>query len=513
MAKQSSRQKTRGEIDQFVGAYMENVDVKNGKALPFKTTSNGNCFFHSILYHVGRGNLKATHHDLKELREGAFDAIKKMNLPQNIEINGLTKGKFDKKYKKIQKSEGVSHYHYADVLSVSSMANQYEKHIIILDDSGFVQIVPTESKAVSDTLTNEAEGNYYVIRRENGNHYRPYIYREKSAPQLFTDVVLDILNRKINDTDKVVLNDIKSGTGVSQYSITWEDITSLLDVPSEYIHKSSITLKKNSSSTYMNKTSNNNNKINTKENKKRVNDLIEWYTNDKKKLPFNGGNHELTFDELLQQDDVWLEKAHDYIQWLFPTQGASDYNKEAPLVKQADINKLPKEKMFQALNRFRSFLEGTKEWKNKKDHNQKRITRILDSLIFRGLEDEALNFYDFVKTESNNQNNRFWSDVISQIKPETKTLANSVTKGTTRNNRSRRRRRTRNAENNRTRNNERGNAKSKLSNPNMRIGWDNKPRKIGGLRDVEYCFIGCDDHILVLLYDVLIAFVERLGLD
>lgn len=510
MAKQPSAQKTRSEIDRFVGAYMKNVYVKNRKAIPFQTIGDGNCFFHSILYHVGRGNLKATNHDFQELREGAFDSIKKMNLPQNIEFNGLTRDQFNKEYKKKQKSKGVSHYHYADVLSVSTMANQFEKHIIILDDSGFIKIVPTESEAASDSLTNETEGNYYVIRRENGNHYRPYIYLKKGAPQLFTDVVLDILNSKIEETDPVVLNDIISGTGVRQYSITWEDITSMLDIPSEYIDKSSntLTLKKNNKSTYVNKTRKNNNKINTKENKKRVDDLIEWYTNDEKKLPFYEGKYELTFEELLQQDDNWLEKAHDYIQWLFPTKGASIYNKGAPLVKQADINKLPEKKMLEALKRFRSFLEVSDKWKNKTDHNQKRITRILVSLIFRGLEDDALKFYDFVKRESNNQNNEFWSDVISQIKLETKTVANNKT-------------RRRNAENNRTnsrtnsrkRKNERGNAESKLSNPNTRIGWDNKPRKIGGLRDVEYCLIGCDNHILVLLYDVLIAFVERLGLD
>ena len=242
MAKQPSAQKIRSEIDRFVGAYMKNVYVKNRKAIPFQTIADGNCFFHSILYHVGRGNLKATNHDFQELREGAFDSIKKMNLPQNIEFNGLTRDRFYEEYKKKQKSKGVSHYHYADVLSVSTMANQFEKHIIILDDSGFIKIVPTESEAASDTLTNEAEGNYYVIRRENGNHYRPYIYREKGVPQLFTDVVLDILNRKINETDEVVLNDIISGTGVRQYSITWEDITSMLDIPPEYIDKSSNTL-------------------------------------------------------------------------------------------------------------------------------------------------------------------------------------------------------------------------------------------------------------------------------
>ena len=348
MTKQSSAQKTRSEIDQFVGTYMENVDVKNGKALPFKTTSNGNCFFHSILYHVGRGNLKATHHDLKELREGAFDAIKNMNLPQNIEINGLTKGKFDKKYKEIQKSEGVSHYHYADVLSVSSMANQYEKHIIILDDSGFVQIVPTESEAMSDTLTNEPEGNYYVIRRENGNHYRPYIYREKGTPQLFTDVVIDILNRKINDTDMVVLNGIETGTGVRQYSITWEDLTSLLDIPFEYVDKSS------------NKSSNKSS-ITLKKNKKRVDDLIKLISQIK---------------------------------------------------------------------------SGTKTTANNK-------TRTI------------------TKTTANNK-------------------TRSITK-TTANNKTRKRKKVKN-------------------------------RTIGELPDVEYCLIGCDNHILVLLYDVLIAFIERLGL-
>ena len=37
-------------------------------------------------------------------------------------------------------------------------------------------------------------------------------------------------------------------------------------------------------------------------------------------------------DEILRQDDFWLEVTHDYVQWLFPLDEVSRANARAPLV-------------------------------------------------------------------------------------------------------------------------------------------------------------------------------------
>lgn len=126
-------------------------------------------------------------------------------------------------------------------------------------------------------------------------------------------------------------------------------------------------------------------------------------------------------DCLYKLEDIWswrsdkLESAHDYIQYLFPTDQASNFNINAPLV--TEVDKLEFKRNDDLRNRllksFHVFLEflGLKHENNKvtvlklnnqaissnPDHNWLRITRILRSLKLLGLEKEAKQFYNCLK--------------------------------------------------------------------------------------------------------------------
>jgi len=121
-----------------------------------------------------------------------------------------------------------------------------------------------------------------------------------------------------------------------------------------------------------------------------------------------------TLDEILAWDDVMLEDAHDYIQWVFPTTRRSDFNPTAPVLAPGAIAEfkrdgLFRERLVQALRRMLRFYgfelaesgghpvvtHGANwpvrriEWLSPGDHNLLRITRILDSLSTLGLNEHA----------------------------------------------------------------------------------------------------------------------------
>ncbi len=123
---------------------------------------------------------------------------------------------------------------------------------------------------------------------------------------------------------------------------------------------------------------------------------------------------DLTLDQILKKDDAWLEKEHAFIQWLFPTEqvgvnrDASLSNKETQAAFKAD----PKlqAQMKRAFERMMLFYGlkpdlfgiGSLSFANNyldrignlisHDHNNLRITRILTSLRFHGLTEEAEHF-------------------------------------------------------------------------------------------------------------------------
>lgn len=121
---------------------------------------------------------------------------------------------------------------------------------------------------------------------------------------------------------------------------------------------------------------------------------------------------DLTLDQILAKDDAWLEKEHDYIQWLFPTEevgtnrNASLSNKETQAAFKAEPElqaqmKRAFERMLKFYGLETSFMGSISAGTNYRErianllahpHNNLRITRILDSLRFHGLDDEVQHF-------------------------------------------------------------------------------------------------------------------------
>jgi hypothetical protein len=139
--------------------------------------------------------------------------------------------------------------------------------------------------------------------------------------------------------------------------------------------------------------------------------IIQFYANN---APDNRGRK---LSEIWQQNYTWLEKTHDYIQWLFPLPEGSRFNPHAPILTTADIELfksteqlgLNLEKSFQLMLDFyglklekaqmiiipsAAFAERQKDWLHWGNHNHFRITRILKSLKLLGLGAYGVLFFN-----------------------------------------------------------------------------------------------------------------------
>ena len=130
-----------------------------------------------------------------------------------------------------------------------------------------------------------------------------------------------------------------------------------------------------------------------------------------------------SLEEILRKDDRWLERTHDYIQWLFPLYVGSQFNPNAPLLTDevraafldaANPDHTVLQKNFgRAAQRMLVFygyfngplnpdqVEPTGEWRNKADnwlcdgnHNYMRITRMLRCMTLLGRHKLAISFRD-----------------------------------------------------------------------------------------------------------------------
>jgi hypothetical protein len=127
-----------------------------------------------------------------------------------------------------------------------------------------------------------------------------------------------------------------------------------------------------------------------------------------------------TLDGILQQDDEWLEREHDFIQWLFPLKVPSSVTPEAPLVGECEqrafaSDPLLRSNLMRAFERMLAFygfrlqrdstgtpasVQRTAEftvqsanWLTRNKHNHLRLTRILRSLRLLGLQQESSLLY------------------------------------------------------------------------------------------------------------------------
>lgn len=119
-------------------------------------------------------------------------------------------------------------------------------------------------------------------------------------------------------------------------------------------------------------------------------------------------------NEILDWSNEVLEIAHDWVQWVFPTDEPSMFNADAPLVTKEIIDEWHRDKLLQhylrqSYERWLKFCgierneAGTLHLPENQphiwqqfNHNWLRTTRVLKSLRLLGLETEAYELYNFL---------------------------------------------------------------------------------------------------------------------
>ena len=131
---------------------------------------------------------------------------------------------------------------------------------------------------------------------------------------------------------------------------------------------------------------------------------------------------ERTLQDIWSYSDTDIERRHDFIQVIFPLNKPSQavshgyYLDSQDLVHQIKSNKDAVINISKSSQWFYSFLERNKYWNTRHDHNQLRITRVIECLRLLVSDEEADNFYNNVLEliEDNNQVNtrtlNFWSN-------------------------------------------------------------------------------------------------------
>lgn len=136
--------------------------------------------------------------------------------------------------------------------------------------------------------------------------------------------------------------------------------------------------------------------------------LINFYCRDGR------DSSDRTFEEVFFYDDTMMEKMHNYVQWLFPTETPSNFRADAPLLDAETIQYLKESPEFRAnfmLARKRmlhfwglpfkvvgteievSPIEASHDCLTRGNHNVLRVTRFLESCRLLGYEHTAHVFY------------------------------------------------------------------------------------------------------------------------
>ena len=130
-----------------------------------------------------------------------------------------------------------------------------------------------------------------------------------------------------------------------------------------------------------------------------------------------------TLESIWSFSDEDIERTHDFIQILFPLNKPSEsafhgyYLDSEDLIEQIRSNSIAKENILKSSNWYLSFLtRNVWLWNRNFDHNQLRITRVIECLRLLISEDEADKFYDDVLKiiKDNNKVNQtslnFWKN-------------------------------------------------------------------------------------------------------
>ena len=109
-----------------------------------------------------------------------------------------------------------------------------------------------------------------------------------------------------------------------------------------------------------------------------------------------------TIEDIWSFSDIQIEKNHDFIQLIFPLNKRSQnvfhdyYLDNEELINDLKENKQICENIMKSSSWFLSFLKRNNHWKSIYDHNQLRITRVIECLRLLVGDDEADNFYQSV---------------------------------------------------------------------------------------------------------------------
>jgi hypothetical protein len=132
-----------------------------------------------------------------------------------------------------------------------------------------------------------------------------------------------------------------------------------------------------------------------------------------------------SLEDVLAFDDSFIERRHDYIQWLFPLPEASRFNLDAPVLTADDVAELRasdavKTNLRRARDRMLAFYRENDHWLTAFDHNHLRITRIIRCLALILSADEARSFHDEIRAmvaaagdPVNAQSLRYWEDATA----------------------------------------------------------------------------------------------------
>tara|TARA_X000000368_G_scaffold217374_1_gene171557 strand:- start:276 stop:716 length:441 start_codon:yes stop_codon:yes gene_type:complete len=109
-----------------------------------------------------------------------------------------------------------------------------------------------------------------------------------------------------------------------------------------------------------------------------------------------------TIQEIWSFSDIQIEGNHDFIQLIFPLNKKSQnvfhgyYLDNEDLINELKESHQIRKNIIKSSSWFLSFLKRNEYWKSKYDHNQLRITRVIECLRLLVGDDEADNFYQSV---------------------------------------------------------------------------------------------------------------------
>lgn len=150
-----------------------------------------------------------------------------------------------------------------------------------------------------------------------------------------------------------------------------------------------------------------------------------------------------SIEQIWAFDDIALEGAHTYIQWLFPSSEPSFFNPDAPLLDEETIDVFRtsselQDKVLQSFDVMLRFLhlkmvgmtispkDESLFWVTWKNHNYRRLTRIMSFLRLAGLESYAWALHAELKYIANeteaglvidDETLRFWDVAAGVIEP------------------------------------------------------------------------------------------------